>query len=64
VLGEDAPFDALGLPHTEMGDQPGVPNDPDARPTLDDVLVLRADRLATVRSLMADLTDEVLEGTT
>lgn len=64
VLGEVSPYDPLGLPHDEMGDVPGVPCDPDARPTLDEVLALRADRMATVRKVMADLTDEVLAGET
>ena len=64
VLGEASPYDPLGLPHDEMGDVPGVPGDPGARPTLDDVLALRADRLATVRKVMAGLTDEVLAGET
>lgn len=33
MLGDASPYDALDLPHTEMGDVPGVPNDRDARPT-------------------------------
>ncbi len=64
MLGDPSPYDALDLPHTEMGDVPGVPNDPDVRPTLDAVLTLRADRMAAVREVLADLTDDVLAGTT
>ncbi len=64
LLGDPAPFHPLGLPHTEMGDIPGVPNDPDARPDLDEVLAIRADRMATVRRVLADLTDEALAGQT
>lgn len=64
VLGEVAPYDPLGLPHDEMGDVPGVPCDPTARPTLDEILAVRADRFATVREVMAGLTDEVLAGET
>ncbi|ABL82178.1 MULTISPECIES: DinB family protein [unclassified Nocardioides] len=64
VLGEAAPFDPLGLPHTEMGDVPGVPNDPGARPSLEEVLGVRADRVATVRAVLAELTDERLAGDT
>jgi hypothetical protein len=60
MLGDPSPYDALDLPHDEMGDIPGVPNDPDARPTLDDVLVLRADRMRIVGEVIAGLTDEVL----
>lgn len=64
VLGDPAPYHPLGLPHTEMGDVPGVPNDPDARPSLEEVLVVRADRMATVRGVLAGLTDERLAGDT
>jgi hypothetical protein len=63
LLGEASPYDALGLPHTEM-DVEGVPNDADARPGLDEVLALRADRMATVRDVLAGLTDDVLAGRT
>jgi len=59
-LGEPSPWDRLDLPHDEMPDQPGVPRDRGARPSLDEVLVLRADRTATVRQVFADLTDERL----
>jgi hypothetical protein len=34
------------------------------RPSLDEVLALRADRMGTVRRVLADLTDEQLAGTT
>lgn len=64
LLGDPSPYSALGLMHTEAKDIPGVPNDPDVRPSLDEVLALRAERLATVRQVMADLTDEKLAGMT
>ncbi len=64
VLGDPAPYDPLGLPHTEMEDRPGVPNDPDARPSLDEVLAVRADRMGVVRQVLAELTDERLAGRT
>lgn len=64
ILGDPSPYDALDLPHTEMGDVPGVPNDRDARPSLDEVLALRADRMAVVHGVLAGLTDDVLAGTT
>lgn len=64
LLGDPAPFHPLGLPHTEMGDVPGVPNDPDARPSLDEILAVRADRMRTVREVLAGLTDEQLAGHT
>ena len=47
-----------------MPDTPGVPRDRSARPSLDEVLALRADRMAVVRAVLADLTDEKLAGMT
>lgn len=64
ILLDPAPYDALDLPHTEMGVVEGVPNDTDARPGLDEVLTLRADRMAVVRRLVDGLTDTDLVGTT
>jgi len=64
ILGEPSPWDPLDLPHDVMPDEPGVPRDRGARPTLGEVLALRADRMATVRQLIADLTDEKLAGMT
>jgi uncharacterized protein YjbI with pentapeptide repeats len=63
-LGEPSPWDPLDLPHDEMPDQPSVPRDRAARPSLDQVLALRADRMATVRQVLANLTDEQLAGQT
>lgn len=60
VLGEASPWHPLDLPHDEMPDLPGVPRDRAARPSLDEVLELRADRRATVRQVLAGLTDERL----
>lgn len=64
LLGEPEPWDALDLPHDDMPDSPPVPRDRDARPSLDEVLALRADRTATVRRVVDGLTDEALAGTT
>jgi uncharacterized protein YjbI with pentapeptide repeats len=64
ILGEPSPWDPLDLPHDEMPDEPGVPRDRGARPSLGEVLALRADRMATVRQVIADLTDEKLAGLT
>jgi DinB family protein len=44
--------------------KPSVPRDREARPSLDEVLALREDRMATVRQVLADLTDEKLAGVT
>ncbi|MFG1813891.1 DinB family protein [Kribbella sp. NPDC049174] len=60
VLGDPAPWDPLDLPHDEMRDTPPVPRDRDVQPSLDEVLALRADRMATVRAVFAELTDERL----
>jgi hypothetical protein len=64
ILGEPSPWDPLVLPHDEMPDEPGVPRDRGARPSLDEVLALRTDRMATVRQVIAGLTDEKLAGLT
>lgn len=64
VLGDPRPYDPLALPHDEMDVIEGVPNDREARPSLDEVLALRADRMGTYREVIAELTDEQLAGTT
>ena len=64
ILGEASPWDPLDLPHDEMPAEPSVPRDRGARPSLDEVLALRADRMATVRQVLADLTDAQLAGMT
>ncbi len=60
LLGRSDPYTALDLPGTELQPEPGVPNDADARPSLDEVLKLRAERMAIMRDTMAGLTDDVL----
>jgi hypothetical protein len=64
ILGQPSPWDPLGLPHDEMPDETDVPWDKGARPSLDQVLALRADRMATVRQVLAGLTDAKLAGWT
>jgi len=64
LLGDPSPWHPLDLPHDEMRDEPSVPRDRTARPSLDEVLALRADRMATMRRVLAELTDEQLAGTT
>ncbi len=64
ILGQPAPWHPLGLPHDEMPAGTAVPRDLDARPSLEEVLALRADRMGTVRRVLADLTDERLAGVT
>ena len=41
----------------------GIPWDREARPTLEEVLTIRRERQATVRQVMASLTDEQLPAT-
>ena len=64
LLGDPEPWDALDLPHDEMPDTPPIPRDRRARPSLDEVLALRADRMATVRRVVDGLTDEALDAMT
>jgi DinB superfamily/Pentapeptide repeats (8 copies) len=64
ILGEPSPWDPLGLPHDEMPEEIPVPWDRTARPPLDQVLALRADRMATMRQVLASLTDDELAGMT
>ena len=51
ILGDPSPWDPLDLPWDTMPDTPGVPRDRDARPSLDEVLELRRDRMAGVAQL-------------
>jgi hypothetical protein len=64
ILGDPSPWDSLDLPWDEMPDTPGVPRDRNVRPSLDTVLELRRDRMATVRKVIEGLTDESLDGQT
>jgi hypothetical protein len=61
ILGEPSPWDALGLPFAEFPDGPSFSRAIDARPSLDEVLVVRRDRTATVRNYLEQLTSETLE---
>jgi uncharacterized damage-inducible protein DinB len=62
-LGDPDPWSPLDLPFTSMRDFPWA-YDKDVRPSLDEVLALRADRQATVRRVLAELTDERLAAST
>ena len=64
ILGDPAPWDPLDLPNDGNPGEPSIPNDREARPSLDEVLALRADRMATVRQVLAGLTDDRLAGHT
>jgi hypothetical protein len=58
-LGDPDPWSSLDLPFTSMRDWYWA-YDTDIRPSLDEVLALRADRQAKVRRVLAELTDERL----
>jgi uncharacterized damage-inducible protein DinB len=64
LLGDPTPWHPLSLPWDEMPDTPGVPRDREVRPSLDEVLELRHDRMATVREFVDNLTEERLAGHT
>ena len=64
MLGDPRPWDPLDLPFDQMKDEPGVPRDRDACPSLDEVLALRKDRMTTIRQVLDDLTDETLTSRT
>ena len=57
VLGDPSPWHPLDLPHDDMPDEPSVPRDRTARPSLDQMLALRADRMAAVRQVVDGLTE-------
>lgn len=63
VLGIPAPWHPLSLPWEQWEDEPGVPNDPDARPSLDEALELRAERQAMVHRALDGLREGQLDGT-
>jgi hypothetical protein len=61
VLGDPSPWHPLDLPWDEMPDTPGVPRDRHVRPSLDEALALRRDRMATVREVVDHLTEAELD---
>lgn len=64
VLGDPAPWQPLSLPWDQMPDTPGVPRVRAARPTLDEALALRLDRMDRVGDYLARLTDQELAAQT
>jgi len=62
ILGDPTPWHRLSLPFDEMEPDPDVPWDLEARPALDEVVALRAERRATVRRVIEGLTEETLAG--
>jgi uncharacterized damage-inducible protein DinB len=64
MLGDPSPWHALDLPHDTFRELPGVPRDRDARPSLEEVLTLRRDRMATFQQVLDDLTEDQLAART
>ena len=64
ILGDPSPWHPLDLPFDEMPDIDGVPRDREVRPSLRDVLALRAERMSMVSTFIGTLTDEQLAGST
>jgi hypothetical protein len=60
VLGNTSPWHPLDLPWDEAPGWDGIPWDREARPPLDEVLMVRRERHAMVRHLLESLTDEQL----
>jgi len=60
ILGDPSPWDPLDLSWDEMRDTPGIPRDREVRPSLDEVLALRRDRMSSVRTVIDGLTDDSL----
>jgi len=63
VLGNAAPWHHWDLPWDEAPGWDGIPWDREARPSLDEILVVRRERQAMVRDVLASLTDEQLAAT-
>jgi len=61
IQGDPSPWHPLGLPWDEMPDTPGVPRDRDVRPSLDEVLDLRRERMSSMRQVTDGLTDASLD---
>jgi hypothetical protein len=60
VLGNPSPWHPWDLPWDEAPGWDGIPWDREARPSLDQVLAVRAERQAMVRQVTESLTDELL----
>jgi hypothetical protein len=60
VLNETPPFHRLGLPNDDPEPWRGSAIDVDAKPSLAEVLPVRAQRLTSVRELLADADDDAL----
>jgi uncharacterized damage-inducible protein DinB len=64
LLGDPSPWHRLDLPWDEMPETAGIPRHRDARPSLEEVLALRRDRMGTVREVVDGLTEASLAAAT
>lgn len=64
ILGDPSPWHPLDLPWDGMTPTPGVPWDRDVRPSFDEVLELRQNRMAVVRRYVDNLTEDALNADT
>lgn len=64
LLGDPAAYHPLGIPFEEEQSNPGIPWDPDARPTLDEIVEVRRGRRDQVAAVLRDLGDERLAEST
>ena len=62
VLDEPLPYAPLGCPHSShpRSSAEAIGIDVDARPTFDEVMTVRAARMAVIRGIVAELTDDAL----
>ena len=58
MLGDPNPWDPMDLPSVEIPPDAEVPHDREVRPSLEEVLELRVQRMAMVRTVVHELTDE------
>nr|ANY57930.1 hypothetical protein [uncultured bacterium] len=61
ILGDPSPWHPLSLPWDQMQPREGIPWERDARPSLEEVLVVREDAMSLVRQVLVSLTDEQLD---
>ena len=64
IQGDPSPWHPLDLPWDQMPDTPGIPRDRGVQPSLEEVLVVRRDRVAGVQAFVDGLTDESLAAQT
>lgn len=61
ILGDPSPWHPLSLPWSQMQPRPGVPQDREARPSLDEALAVRLAAMTMMRQVVDGLTDEQLD---